>query len=58
MKQNSIAGLGAAVACGEAPTLLANYSGKADNLAILGGQPVRIKRWQWFCGNYSCIINK
>jgi dTDP-4-amino-4,6-dideoxygalactose transaminase len=45
VKQNSIAGLGAAVAMGVAPTLLANCSSDTGTLALLGGQAVRTKEW-------------
>jgi perosamine synthetase len=45
VKQNSLAGLGAAIAMGVSPTLLASHSNAADIPAILGGQPVRSKPW-------------
>jgi perosamine synthetase len=45
VKQNSIAGLGAAVAMGVAPTLLANSSIDTGKPALLGGQAVRTKGW-------------
>lgn len=48
VKQNSIAGLGAAVAIGVAPTLLANCATETGTPAILGGQKVRTKGWpEW-----------
>jgi len=45
VKQNSMAGLGAAVAMGLAPTLLANCATETGTPAILGGQKVRTKGW-------------
>ena len=45
VKQNSLAGLGAAVALGVAPAVLANCSSDAGIPALLGGQPVRTKAW-------------
>lgn len=45
VKQNSLAGLGAAVAMGAASSLLANCSTDAGIPALLGGQPVRTKDW-------------
>ena len=49
--QNSMAGLGAAVALGVGPNLLAGYSPDAGTPAILGGTKVRTKEWpvwpQW-----------
>lgn len=45
VKQNSLAGLGAVVAMGIAPTLMANSATDNGNLAILGGQKVRSKGW-------------
>jgi perosamine synthetase len=45
VKQNSIAGLGAAVGIGVAPTLLANSSSDTGTPALLGGQAVRTKGW-------------
>lgn len=45
VKQNSVAGLGAAVAMGVAPTLLANCATETGTPAILGGQKVRTKEW-------------
>jgi len=45
VKQNSMAGLGAAVAMGVAPTLLANCATETATPAILGGKKVRTKEW-------------
>jgi perosamine synthetase len=45
VKQNSMAGLGAAVALSVVPTLLTSCSGNIDTPAILGGKPVRTKKW-------------
>jgi len=45
VKQNSLAGLGAAVAIGVAPTLLANCATDIGTPAILGGQKLRTKTW-------------
>jgi perosamine synthetase len=45
IKQNSLAGLGAAVTLGMAPTLLAHRAGDASTPAILGGQKIRTKGW-------------
>jgi perosamine synthetase len=45
VRQNSVAGLGAAVAMGVAPTLLANCATETSTPAILGGQKVRTKEW-------------
>ena len=48
VKQNSIAGIGAAVAMGAVPALLANCATDAGIPAILGGQKLRTKEWpQW-----------
>ncbi len=51
VKQNSMAGLGAAVAMGMAPNLLSDYVSDAGLPAILGGQKIRTKEWpvwpQW-----------
>ncbi len=49
VKQNSMAGLGAAVvAIGAAPALFANCSTDTGTPAILGGQKLRTKEWpQW-----------
>jgi perosamine synthetase len=45
VKQNSLAGLGAALAMGVSPTLMAKSLTVTDTPAILGGQPVRTKPW-------------
>ena len=45
LKQNSLAGLGAAVAMGAGPSILANYATTTDTPAILGGQKIRTKAW-------------
>ena len=46
VKQNSLAGMGAAFSMGMAPTLLSgSYASDASVPAILGGQPVRTKGW-------------
>ncbi|HZK60602.1 MAG TPA: DegT/DnrJ/EryC1/StrS family aminotransferase, partial [Anaerovoracaceae bacterium] len=45
VKQNSMAGIGAAVAMGVAPTILANCSSDTGTPALLGGQAVRTKGW-------------
>jgi dTDP-4-amino-4,6-dideoxygalactose transaminase len=45
VKQNSLAGLGAAVSIGVAPTLLANCATDTGTPAILGGQKLRTKPW-------------
>jgi len=45
VKQNSMAGLGAAVAMGVAPSLLANCATDTGTPAILGGQKLRTKGW-------------
>jgi perosamine synthetase len=48
VKQNSLAGIGAAVAMGVAPTLLANCATDTAVPAILGGQKIRSKGWpEW-----------
>jgi perosamine synthetase len=51
VKQNSLAGLGAAVAMGVAPTILAKCVSDSGVPAILGGQKIRTKEWpvwpQW-----------
>lgn len=51
VKQNSLAGLGAAVALGVAPTILANCASDSGTPAILGGSKIRTKEWpvwpQW-----------
>jgi dTDP-4-amino-4,6-dideoxygalactose transaminase len=43
--QNSIAGLGAAVAMGVAPSILANCTSDTGTPAILGGRKLRTKEW-------------
>jgi perosamine synthetase len=45
VKQNSLAGFGAAVAMGVAPTILANCATDTGIPAILGGQKIRTKSW-------------
>jgi perosamine synthetase len=45
VKQNSLAGLGAAIAMGVTPALIANQTVSADIPAILGGQKIRTKNW-------------
>lgn len=45
VRQNSVAGLGAAVAMGVAPTLLANCATETGTPAVLGGQKVRTAEW-------------
>jgi dTDP-4-amino-4,6-dideoxygalactose transaminase len=45
VKINSMAGLGATVALGVAPTLIANCSSDTGTPAIMGGQAVRTKEW-------------
>lgn len=51
VKQNSLAGLGAAVAMGVGPALLANCASDNGIPAILGGQKIRTREWpvwpQW-----------
>ena len=48
LKQNSIAGLGTALATGMTPSLFANILTGEDTPAILGGKSVRIKDWlEW-----------
>jgi dTDP-4-amino-4,6-dideoxygalactose transaminase len=48
VKQNSLAGIGAAVALGVTPTLLANCATDTAVPAILGGQKIRTKGWpEW-----------
>lgn len=51
VKQNSLAGIGAAVALTVTPTLLANCATDTSIPAILGGQKIRTKEWpgwpQW-----------
>jgi perosamine synthetase len=45
VKQNSMAGIGAAVTMTVAPTILANCSSETGTPALLGGKPVRTKEW-------------
>lgn len=45
IKQNTLTGIGAVLAGGITPTLLANCSSDTGTLAILGGQPVRSEVW-------------
>ena len=45
VKQNSIAGLGAAVGISLTPTLLVNCATDTGTPAILGGQKIRTKEW-------------
>jgi perosamine synthetase len=45
VKQNSLAGIGAAVAIGMAPAILANCATDLGTPAILGGQKLRTKAW-------------
>jgi perosamine synthetase len=51
VKQNSLAGLGAAVAIGISPALMANCATDTGTPAILGGQKIRTAAWpvwpQW-----------
>ena len=48
VKQNSLAGLGAAVAIGFTPDLLANFDSFTGTPAVLGGQKIRTKGWpEW-----------
>lgn len=51
VKQNAMAGIGAAVAMGSGPAILANYAKGSGVPAILGGQKIRTKEWpvwpQW-----------
>ena len=57
VKQNSLAGLGAVVAIGLTPTLLANCATDTGIPAILGGQKIRKKEWpvwpQWKPAEYE-----
>ncbi len=57
VKQNSIAGLGAAVAVGFTPTLMANCVADTGAPAILGGQKMRTGEWpvwpQWKPAEYE-----
>jgi len=45
VKQNSFAGIGAAVALGTGPALLANCATDTGTPAILGGQKIRTRPW-------------
>ncbi|MGI6340015.1 MAG: DegT/DnrJ/EryC1/StrS family aminotransferase [Bacteroidales bacterium] len=45
VKQNTVAGVGAAVAMSVAPTILVNCSADTGTPAILGGQKIRTKEW-------------
>jgi len=45
VKQNAVAGAGAAVVMSMAPTILANYATDTGTPAILGGQKIRTKEW-------------
>ena len=45
VKQNSLAGIGAAVAMGTGPVILANCSTDTGTPAILGGEKIRTKPW-------------
>jgi dTDP-4-amino-4,6-dideoxygalactose transaminase len=45
VKKNSLAGLGAAVAMGVTPAIMANCTSIASVPAILGGQKIRTKDW-------------
>lgn len=48
VKKNSMAGLGAALAMGATPTLMANCATDTGTPAILGGQKIRTKGWpEW-----------
>lgn len=48
VRKNSLAGLGAAVALGTTPSLLAGNTVNATTPALLGGLPVRTKPWpEW-----------
>lgn len=57
VKQNSLAGLGAAVAVGFTPTLMANCVADTGTPAILGGQKIRTGEWpvwpQWKPAEYE-----
>jgi perosamine synthetase len=57
VKQNSLVGLGAAVAVGFTPTLLANCAADTATPAILGGQKIRTGEWpewpQWKPAEYE-----
>lgn len=45
VRQNSLAGIGAAVAATAAPAILANCASETGTPAVLGGEPVRTKAW-------------
>jgi hypothetical protein len=45
VKQNSLAGIGAAVALGTGPVIFANCSADTGTPAILGGAKIRTKPW-------------
>ena len=45
VKQNSLAGIGAAVAMGTGPVILANCSADTGTPAILGGEKIRTRPW-------------
>ncbi len=45
VRQNSLAGIGAAVAMGTGPVILANCSADTGTPAILGGEKIRTKPW-------------
>ena len=48
VKQNSLAGLGAAVAIGFTPDLIAGFGSDTSTPAVLGGQKIRTKGWpEW-----------
>jgi perosamine synthetase len=48
VKQNSLAGLGAAVAIGLTPDLIANFTSGTSTPAVLGGEKLRTKGWpEW-----------
>src|SRR5450759_3346934 len=48
VKRNSLAGLGAAVAIGLTPDLIADYVTGTGSPAVLGGQKLRTKGWpEW-----------
>lgn len=48
LKQNAMAGIGAVVTAGIAPSLFANCKGDTATPVMLGGEPVRTKGWpEW-----------
>lgn len=57
VKQNAVAGLGAAVAAGVAPGYISGIIGNADTPAILGGKKIFDGKWpvwpQWKAGSYE-----